>query len=235
MRPQFHLRARRAMVALAGLCIVIPLAALPATARSDSQGTTTTTSTTPTARATRVADVVPTQRRLNVVAGRVALVSGHVRPAIAGRRVLLQRQAGHGWRTVRRTVTGTNGRFRARFRTHAPGSAQLRVVVTGGGAPTYQELVGRLNVYRRVNVSWYGPGFYGHPLSCGGTLGPGTLGVANRTLPCGTRVTLRYHGRTLRVAVIDRGPYVYSRQYDLTAATHALLRSPSTGIILATA
>jgi hypothetical protein len=51
--------------------------------------------------------------------------------------------------------------------------------------------IGRLNVYRRVAVSWYGPGLYGNKLSCGGRLTPGTLGVAHKTLPCGAHVTLR--------------------------------------------
>ena len=51
----------------------------------------------------------------------------------------------------------------------------------------------RVNVYRPAAASYYGPGLYGGALACGGTLTPGKLGVANKTLPCGTRVTLRYH------------------------------------------
>jgi rare lipoprotein A len=238
MRPH-QLRARQGLTALAGLGIAIPSIVLPATARSDAQGTTTTTTTTkpqpPAATAARVADVVPTQRRLNVLSGRRALLSGHLSPGFAGRLVVLQRQTRGGWRTIARTTSGPEGRFRIRYRTQRPGSARLRVHVSGGGAPTYREPIGRLNVYRRVFVSWYGPGLYGNHLSCGGTLGPGTIGVANKTLPCGARVTLRYHGRKLRVRVIDRGPYVGGRDYDLTAATRALLHSPSTGEILATA
>ena len=48
-------------------------------------------------------------------------------------------------------------------------------------------------------------------------------GVANKSLPCGTEVTLRNHGRVVRVPVIDRGPYVAGREFDLTAATAQLL------------
>jgi rare lipoprotein A len=240
MRPQISLRARRAMTALAGLCLATPVAVVPATASSGPQETGSTTATTtslspPRTFAARVADVVPTHRRLNVIAGARALVSGHLLPAIAGRRVLVQRQTGRGWRTLARTVAGPGGRFRVGFRALPLGSARLRVSVSGAGAPAYWQTIGRLNVYRRVFVSWYGPGLYGNHLSCGGTLAPDTIGVANRTLPCGTRVTLRYRGRTLRVRVIDHGPYVYGREYDLTSATRALLRSPSTGTILATA
>jgi rare lipoprotein A len=75
---------------------------------------------------------------------------------------------------------------------------------------------GRPAAYRLVEVSWYGGG---GSLACGGSLTSSTTGVANRTLPCGTRVTLHYHGRTMRVRVIDRGPYVAGREYDLTEAT----------------
>jgi rare lipoprotein A (peptidoglycan hydrolase) len=74
----------------------------------------------------------------------------------------------------------------------------------------------RLSAYRLAEVSWYGGG---GSLACGGLLTSSTMGVANKTLPCGTRVTLRYHGRTVRVRVIDRGPYVEGREYDLTEAT----------------
>ena len=66
------------------------------------------------------------------------------------------------------------------------------------------------------------------------TLTPGTLGVANKTLPCGTKVTLRYHGRSVRVPVIDRGPYSGNREFDLTAATKARLGFASTGTVWST-
>jgi rare lipoprotein A (peptidoglycan hydrolase) len=50
-------------------------------------------------------------------------------------------------------------------------------------------------------------------------LSAGSLGVAHKSLPCGTKVTLRHGGHVVRVPVIDRGPYVGGREYDLTAAT----------------
>ena len=70
------------------------------------------------------------------------------------------------------------------------------------------------------------PGLYGNGVACGGTLMPGTMGVANKTLPCGTKVKLRYHGRTVTVPVIDRGPYVAGRDYDLTEAVKERARLP---------
>jgi rare lipoprotein A len=40
-------------------------------------------------------------------------------------------------------------------------------------------------------------------------------GVANRTLPCGTKVKLRYGGHSITATVDDRGPFVYGRSFDL--------------------
>jgi rare lipoprotein A len=91
----------------------------------------------------------------------------------------------------------------------------------------------RLTTYRQAGASYYGPGLYGNGVACGGTLMPGTLGVANKTLPCGTMVKLRYHGHAITVPVIDRGPYVAGRDYDLTEATRNRLGFPGVGIVLA--
>ena len=73
--------------------------------------------------------------------------------------------------------------------------------------------------YKPVKATWYGPGLYGNQLACGGKLTHHTLGVAHKSLPCGTKVALRYHGRTVVVPVVDRGPYARGVSYDLTAAT----------------
>jgi rare lipoprotein A (peptidoglycan hydrolase) len=71
----------------------------------------------------------------------------------------------------------------------------------------------------RSNVaSWYGPGFFGTRTACGRKLTKGTIGVAHKHLPCGTRVTFFAHGNWLRTKVIDRGPYVKHRKWDLTQA-----------------
>lgn len=88
---------------------------------------------------------------------------------------------------------------------------------------TRNELVGSM---RRQMASWYGPGFYGNRTACGQTLKKSTVGVAHRSLPCGTKVVIGYKGRYLRTRVIDRGPYVkrrYERDWDLTrGAAHKL-------------
>ena len=65
-------------------------------------------------------------------------------------------------------------------------------------------------------ISWYGPGLIGNGTACGQTLTRSLVGVAHRTLPCGTKITFRYAGKTLTVPVVDRGPFVGGRIFDLT-------------------
>jgi hypothetical protein len=69
---------------------------------------------------------------------------------------------------------------------------------------------------KSAGATWYGPGFYGHRTACGQTLRPGTVGVAHRSLPCGTAVKFSYHGHSLVARVIDRGPYAKGVSWDLT-------------------
>jgi hypothetical protein len=166
---------------------------------------------------------------LNVLDGHAASVAGALRPDLPGRMVTLQAFGRDGWGTIGRALTGTRGRFRLRFLARHTGSQRVRLHFAGD---TFHlgsnRRLGRLNVYRAVEASWYGGG---GGLACGGSLTTATMGVANRTLPCGTLVTLRYNGRTVRVPVIDRGPYVGSREFDLTEATKLALGFGDTGIV----
>jgi hypothetical protein len=68
------------------------------------------------------------------------------------------------------------------------------------------------------NVSWYGPGFYGKRTACGHAYTEEIIGVAHRTLPCGTKVSFKNpaNGKIVTAPVIDRGPYVDGRQWDLS-------------------
>ena len=72
-------------------------------------------------------------------------------------------------------------------------------------------------------ASWYGPGFFGKNTACGQIYTPETVGVAHRTLPCGTLLTLAHDERAVTVPVIDRGPFVAGRILDLTSATRSAL------------
>jgi rare lipoprotein A len=179
-------------------------------------------------------DTVLSVRRadLNVLAGHPATIAGTLWPRSAGRVVSLQLREHRGWRTVARTHTGAQGRYRLRYSTDRLGSELVRVRFAGDpGKRGSHRRVGRLNVYRLAGASWYGGG---GSLACGGWLTSSTMGVANKTLPCGTRVTLRYDGRTVRVSVIDRGPYVEGREFDLTEATKRALGFEGTGEVWAT-
>jgi peptidoglycan hydrolase-like protein with peptidoglycan-binding domain len=84
------------------------------------------------------------------------------------------------------------------------------------GPQTRPALVRLMRVGR---ATWYGPGLYGNRTACGDRLRRGTLGVAHKTLPCGTQVTFYHGGRFVTVAVIDRGPFRRGVSWDLTAAT----------------
>jgi peptidoglycan hydrolase-like protein with peptidoglycan-binding domain len=92
---------------------------------------------------------------------------------------------------------------------------------------TARRLIGSM---RSSGASWYGPGFFGNRTACGQTLRPTTRGVAHKTLPCGSRVLIGYRGRFVITTVIDRGPFVGGRSWDLTAATARSLRFDSAGV-----
>ena len=88
------------------------------------------------------------------------------------------------------------------------------------------------NPWRRdPEISWYGPGLIGNGTACGQTLTRTLVGVAHRSLPCGTLVTFRSHGHVLTVPVVDRGPYVSGRIFDLTYAACKKLEHCYTGPI----
>ena len=177
-----------------------------------------------------------TRRRLNVLAGERTSFTGSLREgdqrAPAGSVVRLQRREGRAWRTVTSTDTGPLGRFELSYRPQRTGAEALRITFPGAGAaePIMRPL-GRLEVYRLAGASWYGGS---GTLACGGELTSWTVGVANKTLPCGTLVTLRYDGRTIRVPVVDRGPYVEGREFDLTEATKRELGFGDTGDVWTT-
>ena len=215
---------RRGLFAVALSTTMTGAAAVPAAAQDEPQGTTPTAT---------ISKVAIDKRKINVKAGRRAVVTGKVNPVRAGLIASLQVRKGKRWVTLDRDRTGTSGRYRLRDKRKAPMSAMTRVHIRGAGDSTKRR-VGRMNVYRSALASWYGPGFYGQRTGCGGRLGYRQMGVAHKTLPCGTKVTLRHNGRRVRVPVIDRGPYVGAREYDLTAATARKLRFRGHGGILTT-
>jgi hypothetical protein len=179
----------------------------------------------PEASAAAAPTAVSLKGRGNVMAHRVVTFHGRVAPG-GGHRIVVQ----VGGRKLR-THSHSNGAYKVRWRAPRSGVYTARSRVDGSSVRSRRM---RVNAYRPAAASYYGPGLYGGALACGGTLSASKLGVANKTLPCGSKVTLRYHGRSVTVPVIDRGPYAGNREYDLTAATKAKLGFPSTGIVLTT-
>jgi hypothetical protein len=169
---------------------------------------------------------------LNVLTGHASTIAGTLRPGLAGRLVALQALGAHGWSTLASTHTGLAGRFHVRYVPRHAGSERVRLRFAGDASATAaRRALGRLNVYRLAGASWYGGG---GGLACGGQLTSATMGVASKTLPCGSLITLRYGDRTVRVRVIDRGPYVAGREFDLTEATKRALGFGDTGQVWST-
>lgn len=112
-----------------------------------------------------------------------------------------------------------------RFRLHgtAAHGERLRLIVTRtDGQPGEQRRTLGTVVRRKLRpalASWYGPGLFGNRTACGQTLTAGLRGVAHKTLPCGTALTIRYRGRSTQAKVVDRGPFHGGREFDLTSAT----------------
>jgi rare lipoprotein A len=155
-------------------------------------------------------------------------VKGRVRPGT--RRKVVVRIGGDKLKAK----SNRKGRFKVRWKADKVGS--FRAVVKAKGdkvAAGDSDKAGRATVYRPAQASWYGPGFYGNRTACGQTLTTSTVGVAHKTMPCGTRLRLHYKGRTVKVKVIDRGPYHGNREFDLTGAAKQKLGFGSTGTVWA--
>jgi rare lipoprotein A len=173
---------------------------------------------------------------LDVLANSRTSVTGTLlegaRTGIPDQLVALQALGRRGWHTLARARTGAHGRFRLSYAPRKLGSEWLRLRFAGNASerPSHRRL-GRLNVFRLAEASWYGGG---GSLACGGALTSSTMGVANKTLPCGTLVTLRYGDRMVRVPVVDRGPYVAGREFDLTEATKDALGFTGVGQVWST-
>jgi rare lipoprotein A len=140
------------------------------------------------------------------------------------------------WQPVASTTVGSGGSFTAIWKTNHIGRFAIRAVLASAGAASAAAALPTVTVvvYRPSLATLYGPGFWGRHTACGVVLHRNTLGVANRTLPCGTPVAIYYRGRTITVPVIDRGPYAHGADWDLTMATGKALRMSTTAMLGAT-
>jgi hypothetical protein len=154
---------------------------------------------------------------------RTLAIRGRTEAGDAGRSVRIEVLApGAQWRPVAATTVGPEGAFATQWLADVAGRLTLRAIVerpadsaVAAGLP----LVAQTTIFKPAIASWYGPGFFGRRTACRVKLTRRTLGVAHKTLPCGTQVELYHRGRTITVPVIDRGPFHPGRDWDLTHAT----------------
>ena len=145
----------------------------------------------------------------------------------AGATVRIERlgyETGWAWAPTASSRVRRDGSFVVTWTTNHIGRFSIRAVIGRAGGPRAAAAspTVTITVYRLAVATWYGPGEWDTQTACGETLRRNTLGVANRTLPCGTPVAIYYRGRTIVVPVIDRGPYG-NADWDLTEATaHAI-------------
>ena len=149
-------------------------------------------------------------------------------PSLRGTAVRVERRADGDdeWTPVGRDVVGADGTLEVTWETDAPGRHDLRVVPDTGTAQASaaasaaedETASATTTVHRRTRATWYGPGFWGRRTACGIRLTKRTIGVAHKTLPCGTRVSVLLDGRQIELPVIDRGPFAKGMTLDLTQA-----------------
>ncbi len=105
----------------------------------------------------------------------------------------------------------TSGEARpAAYPVSSPASPALQVRLAPTPLPTW--------VVERGVASWYGPRFHGRRTASGEIFDKEAWVMATRHLPLGSRAKVRYGGRECLVRVIDRGPYIAGRIYDVSEA-----------------
>jgi rare lipoprotein A len=167
----------------------------------------------------------------HVFVGKVARFTGSFPAREAGSTVVIERfdEDAAAWTPVTTAQVQADGSYVAQWRADVAGRHRTRATVGGavahngdGGAAAFAAAQGEeasMTVYRGAVASWYGPGFYGRKTACGQRMTRKLIGVAHKRLPCGAQVAITYRGRSITVPVVDRGPYVRGRRWDLTAAT----------------
>lgn len=227
--------------ALAGLVALFALTT-DASAQAPTGGVAPTTTTAPaTAPAGPVApaagDPTPTRASAQLAgagtwsavptrdAARPVRITGAFATTLAKRSVTVERRTASGrWQRAAVAKVRSNGRFATTWKTRSTSVHELRVVVAPSSTKASSAATSRaaadapsvrIAILGRAKATWYGPGFYGKTTACGVTLQPDTVGIAHRTLPCGTQVEIRRGGRTVVAPVIDRGPFANGATFDV--------------------
>jgi rare lipoprotein A len=172
------------------------------------------------------------KRSITTLDGHAVHILGHLYPSIAGRKIRLEgRSRGH-WHLLSTDRTARSGAFNIRYRptsTTGAGGEPLRVRFRGDRANRHTvQSAGKVTSFTESVASWYEDG---GSTACGFHAG---MGVANKSLPCGTKVTFRYGGHTVTATVDDRGPYVGGRTWDLNQNTAGALGFGGVGTVWST-
>lgn len=142
--------------------------------------------------------------------------------------IQLQGQSG-AWLTVASGPAARDGSFKLSWRAPKSGRFLARAVPKGARAsdstatPTTV-----ITVHNKTQATWYDQA--GTTSACGVKLRKTTLGVAHKTLPCGTMLDFSFRGKSITVPVIDRGPYRSGVSYDLTIEAARRLGFVNTGL-----
>jgi rare lipoprotein A len=84
--------------------------------------------------------------------------------------------------------------------------------------PAGVPIPGSKNGFYTAKAAPYGPTRSHQRTACGKPFLKTTEGVAHPVLPCGVRVYMRFQGREVLTQVVDRGPNVPGREFDVTKA-----------------
>jgi rare lipoprotein A (peptidoglycan hydrolase) len=84
--------------------------------------------------------------------------------------------------------------------------------------PAAVSVPGTDNGYYTARAAPYGPSASRRRTACGTPFLKTTEGVAHPVLPCGVKLYIRYQGREVLTQVIDKGPNVPGRDFDITKA-----------------
>ena len=82
-------------------------------------------------------------------------------------------------------------------------------------------------------ASWYGPKFHGRRTASGNRFNMHDLIAAHKTLPIGTVLLVKNlkNGKSVKVKVLDRGPYIKGRELDLSYGAAKKLGMFGDGVI----
>ena len=154
--------------------------------------------------------------------GREATLTGTVSRRARGRILRVQRfdETAKAWRSEARTTVGRTGRYSVTWSPRVLGQQRLRATLQRRRSATVTSASPEVSVrvFQPGIATWYGPGLYGNTTACGQELTEELVGVAHKSLPCGTMVEVSYAGRSIVVPVVDRGPYAKGVTWDLTSA-----------------